>query len=138
MTINSQEFKQRMELSQLHLAQEWQEIILQDLPLLDEDGYPTEYALLKVQKWPWADTKGWFDFIKSIWNMPSWGWHQVECNLGSPKIKYSISTAGWSGNESIITAMQKNNMLWWYTWYSSRRGGHYEFEINDEKEKIYG
>lgn len=38
------------------------------------------------------------------------------------------STGGWSGNESIIGAMQKNRMVWNFLWEQSRRGGHYVFD----------
>ena len=50
--------------------------------------------------------------------------------------RYYISTAGWSGNETIIRAMQKNIMMWQLNWVQSRRGGHYIFELkefNDER-----
>jgi hypothetical protein len=49
-----------------------------------------------------------------------------------PKHRYYISTAGWSGNESIIYAMQENNLMWSLNWVQSRRGGHYIFELELE------
>ena len=42
---------------------------------------------------------------------------------------FRISTGGWSGNESIIRAMERNGMMWHLNWVQSRRGGHYIFEI---------
>jgi hypothetical protein len=61
--------------------------------------------------------------------MSSWGWHELK---EDDRTTYSISTAGWSGNEGIIKAMQ-GNILWSLFWVSSRRGGHYEFEVRDDQ-----
>ncbi len=98
---------------------------------LDQDGYPTEEALDKIAKWHYNDPKGWFAFIKEIWWMKNWGWHENETDNG---IEYNISTGGWSGNESIIRAMQQTDFLWTITWYQSTRGGHYIFEVRDDWE----
>ncbi len=106
--------------------------------LLDEDGYPTEAALEIVRIWHWSDSLGWFEFIKSIWHLASWGWSENEADHEYKKDEkvyvYNISTAGWSGNESIIREMQNNNMMWHLNWVQSRRGGHYIFELKEFKE----
>ncbi len=39
-----------------------------------------------------------------------------------------LSTAGWSGNEDIICALQSNFLFWQY-WINSHVGGHYVFRI---------
>lgn len=105
--------------------------------LLDEDGYPTEAALEIVRIWHWSDSRGWFEFIKSIWYMASWGWSEREADHEYRKDEkvyvYNISTAGWSGNESIIHEMQKCDMMWHLNWVQSRRGGHYIFELKEFK-----
>ena len=114
--------------------------ILLEEELLDDDGYPTDAALEIVRLWHWSDTKGWFEFVKSIWfdfvkskwHLNAWGWSEgLEPHdyLNNPEVyRYHISTGGWSGNESIIAAMQENDMLWSLTWVQGRRGGHYIFE----------
>jgi hypothetical protein len=89
----------------------------------DTEGYPTEEELKRVHEWMPDDPKGWLEYIRSIWHWPEWGIH-VE---GST---YSISTGGWSGNEEIIETMEENKLLWWRTWESTRRGGHYVFRID--------
>ena len=100
---------------------------------LDEDCYPTDDALDKIANWDYNDPQGWFKFIESIWYLRSCVWSEVrKADLDSPdKIEYHISTAGWSGNEDIIRAMQKNKILWYYTWVQSRRGGHYIFKVKN-------
>lgn len=106
--------------------------------MLDADGYPTHSALQIIKLWPSDDKKGWFEFIKSIWWNPEFGWSEGEEAhewKGEKVYRYHLSTGGWSGNESIIEAMQNNkNHLWMYTWFQSQRGGHYIFEreLNDE------
>jgi len=42
-------------------------------------------------------------------------------------LKYTLHTAGWSGNEDIINAMRKNYIFWVLYWEQSNRGGHYIF-----------
>lgn len=101
--------------------------------ILDDDGYPTADALRLIENWHLDDPQGWFLFIQQVWYMSDWGWHSnIVPHRFREKTKirqYDISTAGWSGNEEIIRAMQKNEMLWWKTHYQTRRGGHYIFEV---------
>ncbi len=111
-----------------------------DCEFLDEDGYPTDDALFLIENWHFSDAKGFFAFIESIWHLRSWGW--TECvggiddwtqeKLPDTTKRFHISTAGWSGNESIIHSMKKNNhMMWSLNWVQSRRGGHYIFELKE-------
>jgi hypothetical protein len=88
----------------------------------DETGrYPSDAALAKIQDWP-SDWYALMSFIQGIWEYADWGWSKS----GN---KYNISTGGWSGNEDIIHAMQHNFLFWSLCWYSSKRGGHYEFRV---------
>lgn len=112
-------------------------LITKDDELLDDDGYPTEHALEIVKSWLWDDPIGWFEFIGRLWHLRDWGWSEEEARhefFPDKKVRlYNISTAGWSGNESLIRAMESNIILWSSTWVQSRRGGHYIFEVeNDE------
>jgi len=114
--------------------------VLMQEDFLDEDGYPTESALEIIKLWPYDDLTGWFKFIEDIWYMKSWGWHEIDTvdNIYGNVHEYHISTAGWSGSESIIGAMQQNWTLWSISWVQSRRGGHYIFQTrkDDEDESI--
>jgi hypothetical protein len=106
---------------------------------MDEDGYPTELELeevaRKASKWGAFDEL--IDFIEHLWEYPDFGWHlhppgefldevKPSCNPDSRLLE--LSTAGWSGNESIIAALQ-GTMFWMVCWQQSVRGGHYQFII---------
>ena len=93
--------------------------------MLDADGYPEEEDIQKIESWDYRDLPGLFAFIKTVWWMADWGWHEK----GRER---HISTGGWSGNEEIIGAMRKNHMVWTLTWVQSRRGGHYIFELPEK------
>jgi hypothetical protein len=89
---------------------------------LDDDGYPTEEAISLIEKWPYNDPQGLFDFIEEMWAIVDFNERTIE--------HVSLSTAGWSGNEGIIEAMKENWQFWMLYWYSSTRGGHYEFDLS--------
>ena len=108
---------------------------LLDKPIREKDDYyPTEAALEIIRIWHWSDARGWFKFIREVWHLGSWCWSEGEetdeLDEDKKAYVYNISTAGWSGNESIIHAMQKN-MMWHLNWVQSRRGGHYIFELKE-------
>lgn len=86
-----------------------------------DDGYPSAEMLQAVKEWDYSDCAGLFDKLQSVWIYPTYfkreGW------------TLNVSTAGWSGHEDLIHALQENRMIWSICWVSSRRGGHYAFEI---------
>ena len=107
---------------------------------LDEDGYPTDHALELIENWPFRDARGCFEFVKDLWYSADYGWRETDepHEIWPERMvhRYYISTCGWSGNESIIRALENNkNWIWTLNWVQSRRGGHYIFELkefNDE------
>jgi hypothetical protein len=122
--------------------QDWfqDKIELYQLDPLDEDGYPTEKVLEYIKRWHWSDARAMFDYIKDIWAYADFGYWREEfvsrddynkMEFKEPRLRYYISTAGWSGNEAIIRAMKENSMLWALNWVQSRRGGHYIFELKE-------
>lgn len=135
--IDQEKFAKEMEHVHQQIADKKarvQSIVNGDESLIDEDGYPTELALEAIEKWHWDDIPGWFKFIESLWHFRKFGWKEKdEPHDWDNKIvhKYYISTGGWSGNESIIYAMQRNSMMWTLNWLQSRRGGHYIFELKE-------
>ena len=122
------------------LLKEFEEKKALCVDFLDEDGYPTNQALDLIEIWHWTDVDGWFKFIEELWAYKSFGWTEViggiddwaNQKLSDTTKRFHISTAGWSGNESIIRAMEKNWMLWYMHWVESRRGGHYIFEVKGD------
>lgn len=110
-------------------------------PTFDKDGYPTDATLRAVEKWPistYKDVEELLVYLREAWHLSDWCWTVAkrrtrEKYKGAPLVRrYQISTAGWSGNESLIAAMQKNFMFWMMTWVSHRRGGHYIFEVREQ------
>lgn len=129
----NEEAAKRGQLQRDHFAA----LMAKDEEFLDDDGYPTEHALEIVKVWLWDDPVGWFEFIGRMWHLRDWGWNEKEAPhefYADKTVRlYQISTAGWSGNEALIRAMESNIILWSTTWVQSRRGGHYIFEVeNDE------
>jgi len=96
---------------------------------MDVNGYPDEEELKKIETWDWHDPFGLLEFVYKRWKYADSGYWSQDGSL------YSISTAGWSGNEDLIAALERNTFFWMFNWMSSRRGGHYEFEVKDFKEE---
>lgn len=88
---------------------------------MTEDGdYPSDEDIQRIKDWPNEDVMGLIRFIQSIWHWPD----MAKLNGG----KFELHTGGWSGNEEIVDALM-DTMFWMLCWESSRRGGHYYFEI---------
>jgi hypothetical protein len=99
------------------------------------DNYPTEDDLKRIEAWPIAgdnDLRALFDFVRSLWWMPDWGFGKPEPGkdlMERPVLVYHVSTGGWSGNEDIIEAMHNNFVFWHQCWQVHRAGGHYVFHL---------
>jgi len=91
--------------------------------------YPHDSDLERIGAWDHRDCKGLLAFVRSLWWMSDWGWQQNEEGT-----LYKISTGGWSGNESLVDAMNANRMFWSRCWQGSWRGGYYEFEVEQFEE----
>lgn len=88
---------------------------------MDDNGYPTEDELKRIREWPANDLTGLFDYLRDLWAYPTY--------FKGDGPRYEISTGGWSGNESLIDALQENRAAWLLSWQSSERGGHFVFEV---------
>lgn len=87
--------------------------------------YPTVDEFKKIEKWT-KDYPALMEFIHEIWEYADCGYWRKIGEI------YWLSTAGWSANEDIIAAMEKNWVFWNLCWVQSRRGGHYIFEVKKE------
>ena len=104
-------------------------------PTFDKDGYPTEETLERIATWPIetvADMHAAMDFAGSAWSYPD-RWETFEeinaTNPAAPERVYRFSTGGWSGNESIVGAIERNLVLQMMGAYSWQRGGHYVYRF---------
>lgn len=98
------------------------------------DYYPNDEDLKRVKEWPPEDYPALMEFLRERWWAAEMGYFTKQETIPYEPLAqltaiYHLSTAGWSGNESFISAMQENYLFWSLCWYSSRRGGHYEFRI---------
>jgi hypothetical protein len=72
--------------------------------------------------------RGLLDMLKEWVFCPAYGvWRETELADGTTKLE--ISTGGWSENEYFISLLQESTFFWAICWVSSRRGGHFEFNL---------
>lgn len=105
-------------------------------PTFDADGYPTVETLETIANWEIksnADIRALYSYCRSAWRWPNM--------FGCPTIEFygasnwiSCATGGWSGNESIISALERNLVFWGLCWLRSERGGSYRFLTNPIRE----
>jgi hypothetical protein len=100
--------------------------------MISEDGYPTPETLYKIISFdPFTGNLN--EFIEYI--MDNWvnGYH---AEFDEERRILKLSTGGWSGCESVINALKDNESFWVLFWYSTTRGGHYEFrDLVDKRVK---
>ena len=93
---------------------------------VDEDGYPTEYALERMLDFE-GTPRQFVDFVSSMWWMDLSSFKR-DIETDEPCYRWSMATGGWSGNETIISEMQEA-FFYMNFWSVSRRGGGFDFEI---------
>jgi hypothetical protein len=93
--------------------------------MFDEYGYPTEETLEKIAKLSPLDES--IDEIVE-YLIRVWHWHEDMIKWDKKHGNLQLHTGGWSGNESVISALEKS-LFWMLYWYKSIRGGHYYFKV---------
>lgn len=109
----------------------------------DGDSYPTSKTLRAIRNWPYDKAEELFLEIQKYWFGGEDYCHKDDSAPGC----WRISSAGWSGNESCLSEMQQNYMLWMQIFVCHKVGGHYVFsstfprthfrvrmEVQEEKE----
>lgn len=95
---------------------------------LDVHGYPTDAALDKIAGWGITghdSVKELLEFCANLWSYPDY-WRTAEGVIDGREW-IEIATGGWSGNESVVCALNKNKVFWALCWMRSERGGRYRF-----------
>ena len=104
-----------------------------DGEIFDDDGYPADEFLGFIASW---DFKRGFDELM-VFAMKGHTYRdRVDRTVQDEKAVWTISTGGWSGNESIICALMENTLFWMMCWVQSRRGGHYIFECRLDQKQV--
>lgn len=101
-------------------------------PVLGDDGYPHDIEIMRIEQWPTATTDDLItlmEYVKARWSYPQY-WEEADIEDRYPYREYTVSTGGWSGNESLIHALEQNTMFRVIAPWSWRRGGHYVYRIN--------
>lgn len=97
--------------------------------LLDDEGYPTDAAVDRILNFE-GTPQEFIDYIKSLWAYRLFGTDTELDDWGKPYVRFHLATGGWSGNETIIGAVEKT-MFSFMFWESSRRGGAFEYRIRE-------
>jgi hypothetical protein len=105
-------------------------------PTMDAQGYPTDETLRMIREWPierFSDCEALLEFVGRAWWHPEMFQRTARRRRPHPSLlprhRWTVSTGGWSGNESLIDALEAHETFWHMCWESSRRGGHFEFEV---------
>lgn len=100
------------------------------------EDYPTEEQLQRIETWDYKEGfDGLAEYVCNIWHFPDWADYKPLAmdEYDREYRELRLATAGWSGNESIVTALHKNRMFTMLCWQSSHRGGLHIYHIRTLK-----
>jgi hypothetical protein len=111
----------------------------EDDPVLGSEGYPHDMELQRIRTWPdpvWPgqlfELDALMQYVRARWRHPEY-WEERDVideeYKGQRERSYKFSTGGWSGNESLVGAMEEHPLLGLIAPTSWRRGGHYEYRL---------
>lgn len=108
------------------------------LSTMDDEHYPTEETERIIREYH-GPVDELLAAVKTVWAYADSGyWDEGDALdfLDRPVHRYHVSTAGWSGNESLLDALEDNRGFWMFFWFQSQRGGHYIFETNEHMKTV--
>ena len=79
--------------------------------------------LYSLKNWPFTDFQNLVLRVIELWSA-DYGNYTWDGKI------LELMTGGWSDNEDIIQALEKNQMFWRLCWEESRRGGYYKFDLS--------
>jgi hypothetical protein len=103
------------------------------IPTFDRDRYPTDETLDRIERWPVQnvdDVRKCLDFVIDSWDNHYGGvsrtlsateMSMVHAQKGEKFIRFA--TGGWSGNEALIAALQRNTKVHTFSCVATVRGG---------------
>ena len=94
------------------------------------NDYPTDEELQAIEDFA-GTPREMTEYLRSIWHWDMVSHEPAESDFG-PVIRVRLVTGGWSGNESIVSALEKT-MYWMIGWESSHRGGLTVFEFRPDQ-----
>lgn len=96
--------------------------------------YPTEQTLKAIKNFDLMKKQDkileLIELIRENWKYADDGYFKLK---GKKIKRLELHTAGFSDNEDIINALQKNDLFFMLFWEKSVRGGHYYFKIKPIK-----
>lgn len=106
-------------------------------PAFDANGYPTVETLNAIGTWGSGEgyPSDWptklLDFAERAWDKDYGLVRRArrKNTLDETVDAYEFVAGGWSGNESIISALEANKLFWLLCWEKSERGGLYVFHV---------
>jgi hypothetical protein len=106
-------------------------------PTFDSDGYPSDETLNYIAYWythnGWTP-KEFLQFCEEAFNKHYGSWTVIEHYSSDffndkPFTSLRIATGGWSGNESLVSQMEKT-IFWSVLWRASACGGLYILDLS--------
>jgi len=104
-------------------------------PTFDVDGYPTDETIDAIREWDYHDFPALMEFVARAWK---WGGLENKPSIIEPLFDRDYqddgnwwcgATGGWSGNESLVAALDENMMFAALCWRASIRGGYHEYYV---------